>query len=1004
MASNVPRFASFRPKPKAAPEPPSPPLRHTAAEPPAKEKDRSKSESSSTRAYFSDRRGDTDLWRYGSLNRRDTPPYRRYGHGFVLGLSADQKIDRANSTDKMLCITPATRGRPERLLTHKRAHLSNERALRLLKTANGTGDLQQDFMLLSANTKTRRHESSGGEDDGAPEQDYRRIQGPESTKPADPDTQYDSETGVSIDREVTRKNAELVRQTREHPEDAQGWLALIAHQEAMLKLERPSAELTASDKAHLADIRISTYEEALKKIGKDESSQLKLYKGLLEEAKRAWDGAKLASRWAEVLAKHPHSAHLWTMYLDFVQSRFTSFKYEDCRATFFKCIETLRTSTNAVPPAKSLHILLRLTSMTHEAGYQELALAVWQALLEFHLLLPPETDANMRTFEEFWDSEVPRIGEQEAKGWKHCNADDSPPAGPPSLDKRDASYVALEDFRKRELEAMNKLRCAGRTSDDTAEDDAFHTIFFSDLEPYLHIIPLNTPTTLIIEAFLCFCGLPPLPHLAAHQQEWWSDPFLQRQCQSASRHADESAHFKLIHKRFLNCPLKRFCMTTELLFEQDFPLDSIRLSADFIRRLLKLLAFELSSYDIIGEYLLAFELRHFSSAVFKTAKRLSKARPSSLRLYNAYGLVESHLGNSAKADQVFSMALSMQTDNTALSTPGTLDLFSNWVLEALHTAGKTEALWRLISPLGKLPAGATPVTPPDHALIQNACAMLSGISERALLCQNHTAAITSTSLFALSVYLSEDYNAERALETHHNLSAWFASHKLSNTRSAELHAQVIARFLTYHSTHAAIVKPAQIRTTLEPLIARFPANTILLSLYAANEARFSIDDRVRGIMHQSSLHRSDDRSVVSWVFAIHYETLKGETAGSTSHSIRALYKRCSGSTGAHCLALWNAYLRFELSQLQHELSRRPDKRPGKGGKTRKWEMSVHDAEQRVKETFYTGLRHVPWCKDYVMLAFTDAKDVFTEVEKLGLYRVIQEKELRLYVELDGVDA
>jgi hypothetical protein len=35
-----------------------------------------------------------------------------------------------------------------------------------------------------------------------------------------------------------------------------------------------------------------------------------------------------------------------------------------------------------------------------------------------------------------------------------------------------------------------------------------------------------------------------------------------------------------------------------------------------------------------------------------------------------------------------------------------------------------------------------------------------------------------------------------------------------------------------------------------------------------------------------------------------------------------------------------------------------------------------------------------------MFAFTDAGDVFGEEEKGSLYRVMQEKELRLYVELD----
>jgi hypothetical protein len=1008
MSSNVPTFASFRPKPKAAPEPPKEPQQHKNAEKSGKEKDRSErkrtpspqaflrgKDTSRDKPYFSDRRGDADVVRYGTLNPYDIPPYRRYGHGFVLGLSRDQKIDREYSSDKKIYITPAKRRRQERLLTDKRANRSTDRALRLVKTGDATRELDQDFMLLSANAKPKLGDSED-EEDGAPDGDYRGIEGRKPTEPVDPDTHYESDTEAVIDTEVIRKNSELVRRTKEHPGDLQCWLALIDYQEAMLKLDRPSAELTVSDKAHLADIRIATYEEALKKSAKNQNSQLQLYKGLMGEASRAWDGTKLNNKWKDVLTKHPQSADLWMMYLDFVQSRFTSFKYEDCRAIFLKCLETLRASTNDMSPTTTLHIVLRLTSMTHEAGYQELALAVWQALLEYHCTrsdyhhLDPPKDAAMQSFEEFWESEGPRIGEQEAKGWTQNSTNDAPPSGGSKLLEQDSSDTVFQDFRKRELDAMVKLRYPGRTADDVGEDDAFHTIFYSDVEPYLKLLSVDTPATLIIDAFLCFCGLPPLPDHGASLQDWWSDPFLQRYWKSASPASNEATQFKQTLSRFRNCPSKRFQMTTDLLFQQDFSLNGIGLSADFIRRLLKLLTSDTSHDNAIGEYILAFEAHYFPSEAFKFAKSLLKARPASLRLYNAYGLVELHLGNSAKADQVFSMALSMQREDAVLSTQESLELLSNWVWAALNRGEQTEALMRLVSPLGKRSADAT---------IDNARTTFNEISERALLSLKYESAVLSTSFSALLAYLTTGCSANHALKVHTNLLGWFTSHKLSASPAAELHAQAIDRFLTHHITHAPIVKPALIRTTLEPLIATFPDNTILLSLYAANEARFSIDDRVRGIMHQSALRSSDERSLAGWAFAIHYETLKGEIAGSTSHSIRALYKRATGSTGAHCPSLWKSYVHFELQQLAKEQARRPDKRR-RDGKKGKWEVRLDEAEQRVKSTFYAGMKNLPWCKDYVMLAFTDARGVFAEEEMARCYRVMLEKEMRLYVELD----
>jgi hypothetical protein len=1031
MSSHVPKFASFRPKPKPVPEPPKEPQNHEKIEKLRKEKERSGRRSpspkrnavdknaASNKVYFSDRRGDADVVRYGTLSRYDIPPYRRYGHGFVLGLSRDQQIDRDNSTDKAICTTPATRRRQERLLTDKRANRSSGRALRLVKTNDASRDLDQDFMLLSANTKPKRDDSED-EESRTPDAHYRGIEGPKSNEPTDPDTHYESDTELVLDTGTMRQNSELVRRTKEHPEDLQGWLALIDHQEAMLKLERPSAELITSDKAHLADIRITTYEEALKKVGKDQASQLQLYKGLLNEARRAWHGVKLNNKWKDVLAKHPHSIDLWMMYLDFVQSRFTSFKYEECRAIFFKCLDALHTSKDDISPSTTLHIILRLTSMTHEAGYQELALAAWQALLEYHCRPEhhyslPEADT-MQAFEEFWESEIPRIGEPEAKGWTYNSATDAPPSGPSRLLEKETSDTVFEDFRKRELDATTKLRYPGRTSDDVGEDDAFHTIFFSDVEPYLKALPARVPSVLIIDAFLCFCGLPPLLYHGASLQEWWSGPFLQRHWKSTSPESKETTQFTQTLSRFLDCPSKRFQMTTELLFQQDFSPSGIGLTPKFIRLLLRLLASDPSHDNALDEYILAYERQHFPSDAFKFAKATLRARPASLRLYNAYGLVESHLGNSAKADHVFSMALSMQKVDTVLSTLASLKLFSNWVSAALNRGEQTEALMRLVSPLGKLPVEVTPT------LISNARTTFNSITEGALLAppaspdanwhalqvqsQNYESAILCSSLSALLAYLSSNHNASRALEIHQNLTAWFISHKLSASPAAELHAQSIAQFLTYHITHAPIVKPVLIRSTLEPLIASFPDNTILLSVYAANESRFSIDDRVRGIMHQTSLHGAEERSVSGWAFAIHYETLKSEHSGSTSHSIRALYKRAtdSDSTGAHCPALWKAYVDFELEQLRKEQRREGgSRRPRRDGKKGQWEARIEEAEQRVKDTFLLGLKNLPWCKEYIMLAFgEEAKEVFSEEELWKVYRVILEKECRVYVELDDM--
>ncbi|CAO2652654.1 Nn.00g009370.m01.CDS01 [Neocucurbitaria sp. VM-36] len=1018
MTSNVPKFASFRPKPKAAPEPSKETRKPSVEERPSKEKARTKTTNSSqserpassrdvltSKIYFSDRRGDSDIRRYGTLNRYDIPAYRRYGHGLVLGLSPDQKIDRDYTTDTRIRVAPVTRPRQQRLLLDKHLNKSTGRTLRLLKAGRADISPNLEYVALSSTGK-RPRDDSDTEDEGTAHIDYRGIESKRKpTEPEDLDTQYESDPEtIRIDTQTTSRNSELVRRTREHPQDLPNWLAFIDHQDAMLRLDRPSSDLTDADKTHLADVRISIFEEALKKIGKDPDSQAKLYEGLLSEARRAWSETKLASKWKEVLSKHPHNFTLWFMYLDFVQSSFATFKYEDCRSTFLECLKSLRAGTEGIAPEDILHILLRLTCIIQDSGYQELALAIWQALMDFHLFRnEPSAKVGAQdaisAFAEFWESEAPRIGEEGANGWINPTTSNTTPSSAINLPTSDSSDSVFEDFRKRELDAIGKLRYPGRTSDESGDDDAFHTIFFSDVEDYMKIIPAATSHILIIQAFLCFCGLPPLSD-ATQQQKWWSDPFLRRQLQCTSGPQDQSSHFKRNLSRFSNCPLKSCQMTSELLFEQDFDLHGARLSPSFVRRALKLWVTNSSCGEIVSEFLLAFELRHFPMDAFKTAKQLLKGRPSSLRLYNAYGLLESRRGNTERADQVFSMALSMQNGNIALSTPGSVEIFSSWTWEALHRGEQIEALWRLVSPTGKVSGRDEQNDRPTHDQLQRAHAILSETSERALLRQDYHSAILATSLLALLCYLSNDCNPEPAMVAHQNLSSWFVSNKLLASPFAELHAQQIARFLIHHTTNAPIVKPALIRNTLEPLISLFPSNTVLLACYAANEARFSIDDRVRNIMHQTALRSSDTTSVVGWAFAIHYETLKGEIAGSTSHSIRALYKRATDGTGAHCPALWQANLRFELQIARQELVRRSEQKLRRIGKKGNDEARASEAEARVKERFYQGLRHLPWCKDFIMLAFTEAREFFTEEELWRLYRILTEKELRLYVELN----
>lgn len=1015
MSSGAPKFASFRPKPKAPAQqqPPEKPrreekehklsrekTREEGRPPPREGKERS-FDGPSERLYFSDRRGDLDIIKYGTLNRYDVPSYRRSGYGNVLGLP-DQKIDREHSTDKKIYMAPLVRQRQKRLLTDKHALKESRRTLRLVRVAEShETDASCDYIALSNTGKRKQCSGSDSEQDDD-DVDYRGVEDkPDPDKADDPDTYHESGTELAIaNSKVTQKNSRLIRETRDDPRNLQAWLDLVEHQELMMKLDRATTELSVADRQNLADVRISTYEEALRKVGNDEASQVELRVRLLREAQRHWDYTKLAAKWQDVLQNHPSNVTLWFAYLDFAQSTFSTFKYEECRTVFANALAALQSTGfgNGFSSSEAqLLLLVRLTTMIQEAGYQELALAIWQAIFEYSLLAPDDLAADkLQQFENFWESEAPRIGEPNSKGWRHTSIDDAiPPICSFVLDAPESTSSLLDGFAKRETECTNKLRCPGRSTDEVGEDDPFHTIFFSDLKEYITNIPPSSIESLI-DAFFCFCGLPSLAGTSPGGG-WRADPYLQNRVfhsRAVTETDSNTSPYQEALLQYTQSPIVAFQMTSDILIQQPFALSTSRLSPSFVRNALKLLATNTAQGELIGEYLLAFECRHFPSETAKSAKRLLKERPSSLRLYHMYGLAEGRLDNATKADQIFAAALSI-----GCSSADGLELLNSYTWQALLGDHKVEALWRLVRHKGKAPVSQT--SKPDSICLQTTRATLQASIEDALLTKDYSSAVLNTGLLTLLTYLSSDCDANAALSVHNNLTAWLTSHKLSTSVHAEIHAQAIARLLGYHVTHTLVVKPALLRTALEPLIATFPDNTILLSTYAANEARFSIDDRVRGNMHRV-LNISSTSSVTTWVFAIHHEILKGQIAGSTSHSIRALYKRATDldAGGAHCALLWEMYLHFELQILHEEQRLRPNKRPRRDGKRNKWEARLDEAEERVKETFYQGLKMLPWCKDFVMLAFTDAREVFSDEELWRLYRVMMEKELRVHTELD----
>ena len=214
--------------------------------------------------------------------------------------------------------------------------------------------------------------------------------------------------------------------------------------------------------------------------------------------------------------------------------------------------------------------------------------------------------------------------------------------------------------------------------------------------------------------------------------------------------------------------------------------------------------------------------------------------------------------------------------------------------------------------------------------------------------------------------------------------ALLSTHISSTSSNREYLHQSFARLLYYHATHTRLLKPSDIRSLLAETIAQFPQNTIFLSLYAWNEARFRIDDRLRSVIQKfvfsgsNNMENKAQGSVVPHFFMIFTELHRAVTSGSNVSTIRSTFERAIESySGAHCAGLWKLYFLFEHSRFE---------------------------AQRAKTVFWRGLKACPWAKDLYTLAFEYLRDekIMDEVDLRGVYELLGEKELRVHVELEDI--
>lgn len=925
--------------------------------------------------FIIDRRGDSKNLEYGSIHRYSVPTYHRTGYGNLIGYPLSSKIDREASSEKevrLISSLPGKRAHQKisRLLSSKYGRNSETRLKFVSAAGQDVGGEGNDFIQLSSTRNCKRAPTSIEPDGGV---DYRSIEGKAkaSNNPADVDVEYASDSDNTeqnnLDLRARQESAILSKRAKANPSALEPWLALADHQSQLVRPGINASLLPASERRTLAELRLSILNEAGKTISRDKPGRERLLLAMLEEGTPLWDKTKLMLKWKDALAECPTSIFLWSRYMNFVQYDHSSFQYETCKEAYMQWLKVLKTAYESSDGGArdqisqtQVHALLRFTTFIRDAGYDELATAIWQALIEFHWfmatdLIGSSLEARLNSLEDYWDIEAPRVGEEGTRSWAGFHVD-----GPSKTSRRrPAQFSApnilpctpFRSFAHEEASLAGLFLLPASTEDDDAITDPFRCIVFEDLRAILECLGMELPKRALLSAFLHYAGLPPVPSEYYKGAAAWSvDPHLASGSDAIELHSRRESTFSLFESAFQDFHFGHSANDT-------FPRFVDRILFQFCK-------VEGDEECALREYFLAFKARVFPKEATSEAKRLLKGSPTSLRLYNAYALAEAHANRGEKATSVWDAALGMfprlephEQDNAVL-------LWHSRLIVQIMQGDEAHALRALLS----ISSSVQPLAEENsnHIIQLRLRRNFESGFDRMLLSGKFYRAVLFAELLAWLTYLTQDVMSAISSYNHH-----IASLSRSNAPGAvEAISQGKARMMMVHLERQRPYKPSTFQDEVADALERFPSNSVLLEL----QFRLGTQDRLRTLMSEQKRSAERKVSVVEWSFKFHGEIERASDAvagGGTINTVRATAAKAlmtSGTDSAHSVALWKAWLNFEVQRGNMRM---------------------------VKNVFLDGLRALPGVKEWAVLGMCTG--CMEEAEMRRVWEGLVEKGLRLRV-------
>ncbi|KAK9849681.1 Tetratricopeptide-like helical protein [Penicillium brevicompactum] len=952
--------------------------------------------------YLEDARGDPRVATYG-ISQYDVPSYYRQGGSLVLGTSGQRiTLESRHENALVLHIPSGPAGdRPLHAMNISRLPEYPRDQIRPNPTATAnefiTPEHLRDFISTEAPSQP------GAPADENQFKDYRAVEIPGQSRTATIED-FDGKNAAfaAAEAEALARNAELTKMVECDPQDISTWLCLAEHQELVIAGTRyDDRPLDYSEIQLVAKAKLSVYEQAIQ-VNSGNHSLDHLLLGRMEEGAKIWDSDELDREWEKVLSSHSEFLSLWIEYLDHRQTESASFSLETCYKTYRHCLQLANEFGFGLYKNQiRSYLFLRMTLLLRESGYAELAVGLWQAVLEFTCFRPThltDRDQTLKQFQDLWAPSNARIGE---RGWKAWNSGEA--SRRMDDDRHNFGPVAsLPDlfgtWAKAERELMNKGQLPNHSFDKSIPwDPPFRAVLYHDAKqilPYFWDCTDNFHP--LINGFLYFSHL---PALASEEnirgtRLWSGDEFLRNEYmddsqntiadwiklqQSGETTANEP--FAFPHQNFIH-------MTDTLFADPEHWFSSLSKWAEntshpssvidqhFTRRVVYGLADQCGDQEL-AEYSIALTFACDKNMGKRYGKHVQKQQTTNLKIMNTTALMQWRTENYDQATKAWSNALTISQGFNSTEVVGSALIWISWIWELLHTGqvGRVAYLLQAM-PSGEVDmqayaaADEINITPASFLRLDR---FLMAAQQSAFNFANSQAYAAYTDCHAIALYIMgdpltsilKDYDiAFAALDKLPEDTKVFTGEILHQSRARFIHMWV--------ETKRGQFSPREIRERLLQSLQWWPHNTLFLSLFKWNDARVIMMDRTRDIFEvagrganasndPNNLHRVP---ITTHLFSIYIEMGRPVTFGSTSHSIRAAFERALAGAGTsvgkipprkhvyeltssvsaqNSLTLWRLYFLFELYAEQNVT--------------------------RAREVYFRAVRSCPWAKELYMLGF-----------------------------------